>query len=228
MVNDQRLKCAESRDNITPVSTSDQITQLLESVQPASDAVYDALDVAAPALDTAFGMEGPLASIEKYGSTRTHVARALVHRELEMLEDGSMGGWRLVKNSAPNCPVRLANGLHSIRVLHTWAPEVIPPTGRNPARVSYYSNSLLTDDPDALFNAHNFLLLWERKGDEFKLRLVHTLGSVRLNRHVPLDLNVYLDRGVSFADMKFEARDEELDYFGEEAEAEEDGEVENG
>ncbi|MFJ2542564.1 hypothetical protein [Microbacterium sp. NPDC087589] len=208
------------------MSTPDEITQLLESVQPASDAVFDALDVAAPALDRAFGAEGPLASIEKYSSTRTHVARALVHRELEILEDGTMGGWRLVKNPGPNCPVRLANGSHSIRVLHTWAPEVVPPSGRNPTRVSYYSNSLLELDPNVLFAAHNFLLLWERQGEEFKLRLVHTLGSVRLNRNAPLDLNVYLERGVSFADMKFEQRDEELEYFGQEAE--EEDEVENG
>lgn len=207
------------------MSTPDQVAEILESVQPASDAVFDAFDVAAPLLGSTFGQGGPLEMIGGYGSTRTHVARALVHRELDRLEDHAMGDWSLVKDAGPNCPVWLANGPHSIRVLHTWGSDIVPPTGRNPSRVSYFSNSLLEADPDMLFSSHNFLLLWEQRGSEVALRLVHTLGAVRLNRRAQLDLNIYLERGVAFSDMAFEQRDEDLEYFSESVEAEED--VEN-
>ena len=219
-------QCAESSDNITPVSTFDRVAQILESVQPASDAVFDALDAASPVLTSTFGQGGSLQAIGNYGSTRTHVARALVHRELARLEDGAMGEWSLVKDTGPNCPVWLENGAHSIRVLHTWNADVVPPTGRNPSRVSYFSNSLLEDDEEVLFSSHKFLLLWEQRGADFALRLVHTLGAVRLNRRPALDLNIYLERGVAFSDMAFEQRDVELDYFAENVE--EEGEVENG
>lgn len=206
------------------------MARILESVQPASDAVFDALDVAAPALDAAFGPKGALASIEGYSSTRTHVARALLHRELVRLDDDVLGEWNVAKSPGPNCPVWLSNSVHSIRVLHTWGPAIVPPTGRNKARVSYFSNSLLESDPDALITSHKFLMLWERRGDGFDLRLVHTLGSARLNRNTPLDLDVYLERGVAFSDLKFEQRDEGLDFFDQEHEQEEEdeGDVENG
>lgn len=203
------------------MSTRDEVATLLESIQPASDAVFDALDSAAPKLKKAFGSKGPLESIGGIRSTQTHVTRALLFSELAALAEGEMGAWTLTKSAAPNCPVWLSNGVHSIRVLHTWSSEVVPPTGRNPSRVSYYSNSLLGDDPECLFENHNFLLLWEQVGDEFTLRLVHTLGAVRLNRHAQLDLDLYLERGMSFADMMFEQRDEGLDYFDREAEDEE-------
>lgn len=223
---DRQPYCARWRDNITFVSTPDQIENLLASIQPATDSVFDALDSAAPLLDAAFSATGPLRSIERYSSTRTHVARALVHRELDRLEDGAMGEWMLVRDTGPNCPVWLANGAHSIRLLHTWSPEVVPPTGKNRARVSYYSNSLLELEPEVLISSHKFLLLWERQGQEFTLRLVHTLGAVRLNKNVRLDLDISLERGVTFNDLAFEQREEDLDYFTEDVE--EEGDLGNG
>lgn len=219
-------ECARARDNITSVSTFDQVSQILESVQPASDAVFDALDSAAPVLGATFGPGGTLRDLATYGSTRTHVARALIHRELARLEDGAMGDWSLVKETGPNCPVWLANGPHSIRLLHTWNADTVPPTGRNRSRVSYFSNSLLEFDDEVLFSSHKFLLLWEERAGDFALRLVHTLGAVRLNRRPMLDLNIYLERGIAFSNLAFEQRDGDLDYFAEDVE--EEGDIENG
>jgi hypothetical protein len=89
--------------------------------------------------------------------------------------------------------------------------------------VSYYSNKLLEGHPQELFASHRFLMLWERTPADFTLRLVHTLGAVRLNREARLDLDVYLQRGVAYADMAFEQRDDDLEFFGQDVEQEEDG-----
>ncbi|MFJ6212214.1 hypothetical protein ACIQGZ_02590 [Streptomyces sp. NPDC092296] len=125
-----------------------------------------------------------------YTKGRTDLTRDHARRHLEQQED--LEGWMLAKSASGR--ILLRNEMLTIRVLHAAPFDMVPPPGRNKARISYYSNPAVD-----LFGVQssNLLAVWlspAQEGGQISVRIVRPIGDWKPGRTPKFDLDFELPR----------------------------------
>lgn len=191
---------------MTTVS-SDVAQRIAESAQPVVDLVFDGIQEADYHVRhlTKEGKRMASLQLPQHSKLTTDVYRFFIYDHIDQNE-ADLGEWNLNRSLQKNS-ITLHNGLQTIKVFHTPRRDIIPAAGRNTQRVNYFATDLAAADPNALLDAQNLVLTWQRHVPTAPLRLVHTLTTGSYARNPRIDFSCYMQRSAEdFSGYSFDQR----------------------